>query len=155
MFEVSPSALFRPVCTVCVEPEGLIVTHEVVVVVWDGEKVWVYQEPHVVGIEGGEHLADSWDLDLLLVEHSPFFTEEETVCDGSVGIFVWVVIQAAHIAHGDEVEEDGGEEGEEADESTESSLHGKTLESKSGLHEDVGHDEEAGSSGTVREQLYP
>lgn len=76
----------------------------------------------MVSVEGSEHLADRWDPDLPLVEHSLFFSEEHAVCDGSVGVTVWVVIQADHVALGDKVEEDGGEEGEEANDSTESSL---------------------------------
>lgn len=124
---------------VCVESEGFIVAHQVVVVMWDGEQVWVYQKPQVVGVESGEHLADGWNPHLPLVEHALFLNEEDAVCDGSVDVSVWVVVQADHIALGDDVEEDRGEEGEEANDSTESSLHGETLDSYSGLQEYVGH----------------
>lgn len=125
----SPSDLIRFVHAVCAEPEGLIVAHQVVVVVWDGEQVWVYQQPHVVSVKGGEHLADRWDPDLPLVEHGLFFSEKNTACYGSVGVSVWIVIQADHVALGDKVEEDGGDEGEEANDSTESNLQSQALDS--------------------------
>lgn len=137
------------------EAEGLVISHQVIVVVWDGEQVRVHQQPRAVGVESGEHLADGRDPDLALVEHSLFFCEEDAVGDGGVGVSIWVVIQADHIAFGNEVEEDGGEEGEEADDSTESSLQGKALDSQSGLQEDLGHEDEAGPAGAVREQFYP
>ena len=76
-FAISLSALIRSPHVICVEAEGLIVAHQVIVVMWDGEQVWVYQHSNVVGIEGGEHLADSWDPDLALVEHALFFCEED------------------------------------------------------------------------------
>lgn len=122
---------------------------------WDGEQVWVYQQPHAVSVKGGEHLADGWDPDLPLVEHGLFFSEKNTACYGSVGVSVWIVIQADHVALGDKMEEDGGDEGEEANDSTESNLQSKALDSYSSLHEDVGHEQEAGPAGTVREQLHP
>lgn len=96
---------------------------------WDREQVWVYQQTHVVGVEGGEHLADGWYPDLPLVEHTLFFSEENIVGDGSVGVPDWVVVQADHVALRDEVKEDGGEQGEETDDATESSLHGEALDS--------------------------
>lgn len=83
----------------------------------------------MASIEGGEHLADSWDPDIPLVKYTLFFSEEDAVCNGSVGVCAWVMVQADHVAFGDKVEEDRGEEGEEADDSTESSLHGETLDS--------------------------
>lgn len=70
---------------------------------WNGEQVWVYQQPHVVSVEGGEHLADGWDPDLPLVEDALFLSEENIVGDGSVGVSVWVVVQADHVALGDDV----------------------------------------------------
>ncbi len=129
LFAVSLSTLIRSVHVFCVEPEGLIIAHQVVVVMWDGEQVWIYQQPHVIGVEGGEHLADGWYPDLPLVEHDLFFSEENTVGDGSVGVPDWVVVQADHVALGHEVEEDRGQKGEETDDSTESSLHGEALDS--------------------------
>lgn len=109
----------------------------------------------MVGVEGGEHLADGWDSHLPLVEHILSFSEKDAVCDGSVGVSVWIMIQADHISLGNKMEEDGGEESEEANDSTESSLHGKALDSKSCFQENLGHEEEARSACAVREQLYP
>ena len=155
LFAFSLSALIGSVHVICVEAEGFIVAHQVIVVVWDREQVWVYQHPRVVDIEGGEHLADVWDLDLALVKRVLFFHEKDTVGDGSVGVFVWVVIETDHVALGDEVEEDGGEEGEEADHATESGLQCEALYAESGLQEDLGHEEEAGPAGAVGEHLHP
>lgn len=155
VFSLSSLSTLRSVHVICVEAEGLIVAHQVVVVLRDGEHVWVHQHARLVGVEGGEHLADSWDPDLPLVEHSPFLCEEDAVGDGGVGVCVRVVVQADHVALGDEVEEDGGEEGEEADEATESDLQGEALDSESGLEENVGHEEETGPTGAIREHLHP
>lgn len=83
----------------------------------------------MVSIKGGEHLADGWDPDLPLVEHILFFSEKDTVCDGSVGVSFWVVVQADHVALGQNMEEDGDEEGEHANDSTISSLNGEALDS--------------------------
>lgn len=116
---------------------------------WNAEHVRVYQQPHFVSIEGGEHLAYSWDPDLPLVEHTLFFSEEDAVGDGCVGVSVWLVVEADHIALGDEVEEDWGEEGEKSDDSTESGRQGKALDHQSGLQEGVWHQEEAGPTGAV------
>lgn len=96
---------------------------------WSEEQVWVYQQPRFISIEGGEHLADGWDPDLPLVEHSLFFSEKDATGDGSIGISVWVVVQAEYVALTDEVEEDRGQEGEESNDSTESSLHSQALDS--------------------------
>lgn len=100
-----------------------------VVIIWDPEQVRVYQQTHVVSIEGGEHLAHIWDSDLTLVKHSLFFSEEDTVGDGSVAVCVWVVIQANHVAPSEKVEEDRSEKGEHANDSTESGLQGEALDS--------------------------
>lgn len=129
VFAVTLSKLVRSVHVVCIKAERLIIAHQVVVMVWHAEQVWVYQKPHVVSVEGGEHLADSWDSDLALVKHVLFFSEENTVGDGGVGVCVRLVVQADHVAFGDEVEEHGGEEGEEANDSTESDLHREALDS--------------------------
>lgn len=129
VFAVTLSELLMSVHVVCVKAEGLIIAHQVVVIVWDAEQVRVYQQPHVVSVEGGEHLADGWDSDLALVEHLFFFNEENTVGDGGVDVCVSVVVQSDHVSLGDEVEEDGGEEGKQADDSTESDLHGEALDS--------------------------
>lgn len=83
----------------------------------------------MAGIECGEHLADSWDSDMFLLKHILFFSEEYAVSNGSVGVCIWVVVQPDHIAFGDKMEEDGGEEGKETNDSTEGSLHGQTLDS--------------------------
>lgn len=96
---------------------------------WDAEQVWVYQQPCVVSVEGGEHLGDGWDSDLALVEYSPFFSEENTVGDGSVHVSVCIVVQTDYVALGDKVEKNGGQEGEETDHSTESSLYDKAVDS--------------------------
>lgn len=140
---------------VCAKAEGLIVAHQMVVIVWDGEQVRVYQESDFASIEGGEHLADSWDPDLALVELPLHFSEENTVGDGSVSISVWVVVQADHVALGNEVEEDGGEEGKDANYSAESGLEGEALDSQSRFQEDLRHEEEAGPTGAVGEELHP
>lgn len=149
------SALLRLVHVVRAEAEGLIIAHQMVVVMWEGEHVWVYQESDFVSIEGGEHLADSWDLDLALVELPLHFSEENTVGDGSVSISVWVVVQADDVALGNEVEEDGGEEGKETDYSAESGLEGDALDSYSCFQEDLWQDDETGRTGAVREELHP
>lgn len=122
-------APLRLVHVTCVEAKGLIVAHQVIVVMRNHEQVWVYKQPHVVDIEGSEHFADGWDLDLALVKNVLFFQEEDTVGDGSVGVFVRVVIQADHVALGYEVEEHRCEECKETNDSTESSLHGEALDS--------------------------
>lgn len=83
----------------------------------------------MVSIEGGEHLADGGDPDLPLVKYVLSLSEKDAVCNGSVGVFVWVMVQADHVALCDKVEEDRGEEGEEANDSTESSLQAEALDS--------------------------
>lgn len=108
----------------------------------------------MVSIEGGEHLADGWDPDLLLVKYVLFFSKKDAVCNGCVGVFVWVMVQTDHIAFGDKVEEDRCEEGEEANDSTESNLHPEAMDSYPSIKQNVGHDEEAGPAGAIREQLY-
>lgn len=100
----------------------------------------------MVGIEGGEHLADVWNFNLPLMEHTLPFSEEEAVCDGSVGVSVWIMVQADHISFGNKMEEDGGEESEEANDSTKSSLYGKALDSKASFQNNLGHEEEARST---------
>lgn len=129
LFAVTVSELLRSVHVICVKAERLIIAHQVVVIVWDTEEVRVYQQPHVVSVKGGEHLAHVWDSDLTLVKHSLFFSEEDTVGDGGIGVCVWVVVQADHVALGDEVEDYGGEKGEEADDPTESGLQCEALDS--------------------------
>lgn len=111
-----------------VESEGLIVAHQVVVVVGSGEQVRVYQQSNLASVKRCEHLADGRYFHLLLMEDGPFLHEKNIVCDGSVGVSVCVVVEADHVSLGDEVEQDGGEEGEEADESTKSSLHNEALD---------------------------
>lgn len=150
---LSSHSVLRSIHVVCVEAEGLIVAHQVVVVLRDGEQVWVHKHSCLVSVEGGEHLADGWNPDLLLVEHGPFLDEEDVVGDGGVGVCVWVVVQPDHVALGDEVEDDGGEEGEEANKAAESNLHSEALDSKSSLEEHVGYDDETGPAGAVREHL--
>lgn len=95
----------------------------------DGEQVGVHQQSCVSSIEGGEHLADGWDLHLVLMEHLPLLREEEAQGDGGVGVGVWVMVQSDHVALSDIVEEDRGEEGEEADDAAEGSLQGDALDS--------------------------
>lgn len=80
-------------------------------------------------IEGGEHLADSWDPDLTLMEHTPLLSQKDTVGDGSVGVFIWIVVQANNIALCDEMEEDGSEEGEESHNATERHLKSNATDS--------------------------
>ncbi len=122
---------------------------------WIGKQVGVDQQPRVLSVEAGEHLADSRDPDLPLGEHCPPLGEEHTVGDGGVGVAVGLMVQTDHVSLGDKVEEDGGEESEEANESTESSLKGKALDSKSSFQEYLRHEEEAGAAGAVREELHP
>lgn len=125
-----------------------------VVVLWDGKEVRVYKQPHVAGIECGKHLVDGRDSDMSLLKHFFFFSEEYAVGNGSVGVCNWVVVQPNHVAFGDKMEEDGGEEGKETNDSTEGSLHGQTLDSQPCLQQNVGHDEQAGPTGAIRKQLY-
>lgn len=89
------------------------------------------------------------------MKYVSLFSEEDAVRDGCVNVCIWVMIQAGHIAPGDKVKEDRGEESEEGNQSTESSLHGETLDSKPGLKQDLGHDDDAGHTGAVGEKLHP
>lgn len=125
-----------------------------VVVCGGGEQVGVQQQPLLSCVDGGEHFTDCRDPDLLLVEHAPLLCEEDAVGDGRVGVCVRVVVQANHVAFGDEVEEDRSEEGEEADDSAEGGLQGKALHSYTSFQQDLGHDDEAGPAAAVGEQLH-
>lgn len=89
------------------------------------------------------------------MKHVSFFSEEDAARNGCVNVCIWVMIQADHIAPGDKVKEDRGEESEEGNHSTESSLHRETLDSKSCLKQDLGHDDDTGQTGAVREKLHP
>lgn len=129
LFAVTLLELLRSVHVIRVKAERFIIAHQVVVIVWDAEQVRVYQQPHFLSVESGEHLTHGWDSDLALVEHVFFLSEENTVGDGGVGVCVWVMVQTHHVTLGDKVEEDGGEEGEEANDSTERDLHGNALDS--------------------------
>lgn len=116
--------------------------------------VRVYQESHFACVEGGEHLADGRDADLRLVEHVLFLPQKDIVRDGSVGVCLWVVVQANDIALGDPVDDTWGEEGEEADGSKENKLQSKALNSHTGFQENLGQEDEAGPAGAVGKGLY-
>lgn len=134
--------------------EGLVVAHEVIVVLWEGEQVWVDQEPHLVHVEGGEHLADVWDEDAALVEHVLLLTEKHAVGDGGVDVRSRVVVQAHHVPLGEEVEESRRQEGEEANDAAERSLQGQTLACQRAVEQDVRHEEQTGSRRRVGEHLH-
>lgn len=121
----------------------------------NGEKVWVHKKPHGASIEVGEHLADSWDPDLTLMERTTFLSQEDTIGDGSVGISIWIVVQTNNVALCDEMKDDGGEEGEEADDATGNNLKGNVTQSQSSLQKDLRHEDEAGAAGTIRKHLHP
>lgn len=126
-----------------------------IVILRDREQVRVHQQAHWTCVEAGEHPADSWDADLTLVEDVPPFGQEDATGDDSVGVAIWMVVQAYHITAGDQMEEDRGEEGEEAHHATEGHLKCQDLDPQSGLQEDLWHKGKAGSTGGVREHLHP
>lgn len=135
--------------------KGFIIAHQVIVVMWDEKEVWVHKEPHLVSIETGEHLANSWNCDLPLVKPVPFFSEEDTVCNRSVGVSVCVMVQANHIAFCEIVEDYRGDECEEADDSTKNCLQGKALHTQSSFKQNFWHNKKTEPTGAVREKLYP
>lgn len=130
----------------CREGEGLVVAHEVVVVLREAEHVRVHQHPRVVGVEGGEHLAHRRYSDLLLMKKHPSLSQEEAVGHGGVGVPLGVVVQADDVTLGDQVQERGGKEGEEANDAAEGHLQGQALHSEAGLKEDLRHETETGST---------
>lgn len=153
LFAVIPPGLIEAAFPTA-ETKRLVVAHEVIVVLREREQVRVDQKPRLAHVEGREHLADVGDEDTLLVEDILFFTKQRAVSNGCVDICSRVVIQADHVALGEEVKKNGGQEGKEADDSTESSLHGEALASESRVEEDLRHDEKTGSRRAVRKQLH-
>lgn len=135
--------------------KGLIVAHEMVIVMRKGEKVWIHKKPHVASIEVGEHLADSWDPDLTLMEPKTFLSQEDAIGDGSVSISIWIVVQTNNVALCDEMKDDGSEEGEKADDAAGNNLQGNVAQSQSSLQKDLRHEDEAGAAGTIRKHLHP
>lgn len=90
------------------------------------EQYRVHKHRLLVGIERGEHFADTRYLDLTLTEHSLFLHQKDVVGDSCVRVSVMVVVQANHIAFGDDMEEDGSQECEETNDTTEGPLQDKT-----------------------------
>lgn len=103
------------------------------------EQYRVHKHRLLVGIERGEHFADTRYLDLTLTEHSLFLHQEDVVSDSCVRVSVLVVVQANHIAFGDDVEEDGCQECKETDDTAEGTFQHQTLNTNARLQKDVWH----------------
>lgn len=114
----------------------------------------VYQHGLLLGVETREHAAHVWDFHVALVKHGLLLHQQRAVGDGRVHVRLSVVIQAHHVAFGDEVEEDRGQEGEEADKTAEGRLHGEAVHADSRLGEDDGHQTQAEHTAGVGEKLH-
>lgn len=126
-----------------------------VVVLGQREQVWVDQEASLVRVEGGEHLADVWNQDIALVEHSLFLPQQRAVGDGGVDVGSGLVVQAQHVALGEIVQEPRSEEGEEGRDAAEAGLQGQVLACQHAVEQDLRHNEQAGPRRGVGEDLHP
>lgn len=121
---------------------------------WHVEQHRVYEHRLLLGVETREHSAHVWDFHVALVKRGLLLHQQRAVRDSRVHVRLFVVIQAHHVAFGDEVEEDRSQEREEADKTAESRLHRKAAHADARLHEDEGHHTQTEHATGVGEKLH-
>lgn len=118
------------------------------------EQHGVHEHRLLLGVETREHAAHVWDLYVALMKPGLLLHQQRAVRDGRVHVRLFVVIQAHHVAFGDEMQQDRRQEREEADETAERHLHREAAHTEARPHEDEGHDAQTEHTAGVREKLH-